>query len=108
MPSFFMIKEKISPPVPQAPKQCQLCCSGKTKKEGGFSLWKGHKPLKLRPAFCRVTYSETSSTISNLCFTSVITLMDISLHLILAHIGRSSEQGNQRLRPTNYPPRRPI
>jgi len=28
MPSFFITKEKTSPPVPQAPKQCQLCCSG--------------------------------------------------------------------------------
>ncbi len=43
----------MSPPVPQAPKQCQLCRSGKTKKEGVFSEWKGHTALKLRPLFFR-------------------------------------------------------
>jgi len=33
-----MRKVKMSPPVPQAPKQCHLCVSGKTMKEGVFSL----------------------------------------------------------------------
>ena len=40
-----MTNEKTSPPVPQAPKQCQLCRSGETMKEGVFSLWKGQFAL---------------------------------------------------------------
>src|SRR5512136_2440570 len=41
-PSFRITKANMSPPVPQAPKQCQLWRSGKTKNEGVFSEWKGH------------------------------------------------------------------
>ena len=33
-----MMKAKMSPPVPHAPKQCQFWLSGNTMKEGVFSL----------------------------------------------------------------------
>ena len=40
IPSFFIRNPKISPPKPQ-PKQCQICLSGLTIKEGSLSEWKG-------------------------------------------------------------------
>ena len=51
-----MTNVMTSPPVPQAPKQCQLCRSGETMNEGVFSLWKGQGALNVRPAFCSGTY----------------------------------------------------
>ena len=48
-------KAKASPPVAQAPKQRHDWRAGKTKKEGVFSVWKGHRALKLAPDFWRGT-----------------------------------------------------
>src|SRR4030042_290129 len=75
-PSFFMMKEKTSPPVPQAPKQCQLCRSGKTKKEGCFSLWNGQSAVRFRPTFFRVVYWLITPAISVFCLTSSIALIN--------------------------------
>ena len=73
--SCRITKEKASPPVEQAPKQCQLCRSGLTTNDGVFSEWNGHRALKLRPAFCSGTYPDTTSTMSSLAFMSSTTLM---------------------------------
>ena len=37
--------------MPQAPKQCQVPVLGKTTKLGVRSVWKGHSPLYVLPAF---------------------------------------------------------
>jgi hypothetical protein len=58
-----MRKVKISPPFPQE-KQCQICRSGDTMKEGVLSAWKGQFTLKFRPNFLRGKYSWISATIS--------------------------------------------
>src|SRR5450830_490289 len=58
-----MTKPNMSPPSPQ-PKQCHVPVSGKTMNDGVFSMWKGHNPFRLLPAFLRVTASDTTSTIS--------------------------------------------
>src|ERR1700693_5415262 len=64
-----------SPPVPQEPKQCQVCRSGVTMKDGVFSAWNGQRPFSVRPALCSRTYWPTTSAMSRRAFTSSISLM---------------------------------
>jgi len=61
MPSRFITKEMTSPPVLQAPKQCQLWRSGETMNEGVFSAWNGQGALSVRPTFCSWMYWPTIS-----------------------------------------------
>ena len=58
-----MLIEKINP-------KNVTFLSGKTKKEGVFSWWKGQLALKFFPDLVNGTYEETKSTISTRLFTS--------------------------------------
>src|SRR5690606_21438988 len=49
------------PPAPH-PKQWKMPSWGLTWKEGVFSSWNGHRPLKLRPAGLSATWRPTTST----------------------------------------------
>ena len=69
-PSRRMTKLKMSPPVPQAPKQCHDCRSGLTKKDGVRSEWNGQGALKLRPDCLSGVVSPTSPTMSILALIS--------------------------------------
>src|SRR6056297_1447688 len=62
-PSISIIKVITSPPLPEL-KQCQICFSGDTIKDGVFSRLKGDRAEKLDPAGFRLIYSRIISTIS--------------------------------------------
>src|SRR5512138_3585191 len=47
--SISIRNAKTSPPLLQ-PKQCQICRSGLTVKDGVFSAWNGQSPFQVRPA----------------------------------------------------------
>src|SRR2546426_10140534 len=64
-----MTKLKTSPPSPQ-PKHFQVSRPGVTTNDGVFSLWNGHSPLKVVPAFLSCTVSPTTSAIWSLLLTS--------------------------------------
>ena len=51
---------KMSPCLPH-PKQCQVSRAGVTTKDGVFSPWNGHSPLRVVPAFFSWTVSPTTS-----------------------------------------------
>src|SRR5712692_1624891 len=66
--SMSITKLYTSPPLPH-PKQQKICLIGETVKDGVFSWWKGHNPLKSFPVFFKRTYSPTTRTMSACCFT---------------------------------------
>src|SRR6056297_1766022 len=68
-PSISIIKVITSPPLPEL-KQCQICFSGDTIKEGVFSRLKGDEAEKLAPTGLSWTYSFITSTISKRDFIS--------------------------------------
>jgi len=61
--SWRIRKPKASPPTPQ-PKQWKMPFFGFTMNDGVFSLWNGHSPFQLTPAFRRFTKRPTRSTMS--------------------------------------------
>ena len=99
-PSLRMTNENTSPPVPQAPKQCQLCRSAETMKEGVFSLWKGQFALKLRPVRFSWTYWPTTSTISSRALISSTSFIALTSALPPGKIPTGQYAGTaQHLRP---------
>src|SRR6056297_776238 len=68
-PSISIIKVITSPPLPEL-KQCQICFSGDTIKDGVFSRLKGDRAEKFDPAGFKFTYSRITSTISKRDFIS--------------------------------------
>ncbi len=71
--SIFITKVRVSPPSWQ-PKQWKSPLLGLTWKDGDFSSWKGHSPLRLPPPALRSwRYSDTTAsmgTASRTAFTS--------------------------------------
>ena len=61
-----------SPPSPQ-PKQWKVFLDGLTLNDGVFSSWNGHSPFwEPPPAFLRVTYWDTTSSMAAFSRTSAM------------------------------------
>ncbi len=49
------MRKPITLPILQQTKQCYNCLLGLTVMDGYFSLWNGHRPMKLAPPFLSCT-----------------------------------------------------